>query len=311
VTSAPAPAYDDLRLADPDRRFHAFAIDRLLGWGTDAAVAVVVLHRLDHRVLAVVLIVGTVLLVGLVFATLLGSTGATPGMWLLGLRLVHTGTGRPIGFGPAVLRTFVLGLATLPCGFGLAALAWTAASDPGRLRRGWHDHLVGAILLDVRPEPAVPETEDTGPHDVVNLTALRLGPGRAVAEPPARVRREREPTRGVVRTARSWVLAFDHGERVVVDTLVLIGRQPAPRRGEQAARLVVVPSADRSVAAGHAQVVVAADGALVVTDRGSASGSTLVRQGVRRRLAPGRPTTLLDGDVVAIGDRSMRVHRLS
>jgi pSer/pThr/pTyr-binding forkhead associated (FHA) protein len=64
-----------------------------------------------------------------------------------------------------------------------------------------------------------------------------------------------------------------------------------------------------SVSKTHAQVVVAADGALVVTDRGSTSGSTLVRQSMPRPLTAGRPTTLHEGDVVTLGDRSMTVRR--
>jgi pSer/pThr/pTyr-binding forkhead associated (FHA) protein len=65
-----------------------------------------------------------------------------------------------------------------------------------------------------------------------------------------------------------------------------------------------------SVSKTHAHVVVAADGALVVTDRGSTNGSTVVRQGMPRPLPAGRPTTLLEGDVVTLGDRTMTVHRI-
>jgi hypothetical protein len=57
--------------------------------------------------------------------------------------------------------------------------------------------------------------------------------------------------------------------------------------------------------------MVAADGALVVTDRGSTNGSTLVRKGMPRPLTAGRPTTLLDGDAVTLGDRTMTVVKLS
>ena len=53
----------------------------------------------------------------------------------------------------------------------------------------------------------------------------------------------------------------------------------------------------------------APDGALVVTDRGSTEGSVLVRRGVRRPLSPGRPTTLLEGDLVILGDRTLTVVR--
>src|SRR4029079_4178573 len=103
----------------------------------------------------------------------------------------------------------------------------------------------------------------------------------------------------------SWGLAFDTGERVVVDTLVLIGRRPEPCTGEQGARLVALPSADMSVSKTHAQVVVAADGALVVTDRGSTNGSTLVRKGMPRPLTAGRPTTLLDRDAGTLGEQTL------
>jgi len=343
---APPSLPADLRVADPDRRFYAFAIDRMVAWGIDVAVAVVASRYLlsrGHVVIGVVVIVATVLLVGLVLALLLGTTGATPGKSLMGLRLVHTGTGGPIGPGPAILRTCVVGLATVPFGFGLAALAWTAVADTTRLRRGWHDHLVGSILLDTRPVPVVDEVEDAGPRHVVNLTALRLAPSRRTPEPleptvlPPRARprhaagphpddrAERttvrdpgparddapEPTAPVVLPASTWGLAFDTGERVVVDTLVLVGRRPELRQGEQGARLVALPSADMSVSKTHAQVVVADDGALVVTDRGSTNGSTLVRQGMARPLPGGRPTTLLDGDVVKLGDRTMTVHRVN
>ena len=61
----------------------------------------------------------------------------------------------------------------------------------------------------------------------------------------------------------------------------------------------------------HAQFQVAPDGELVVMDRGSTNGSILVRQGMSRELAAGKPATLLDGDVVRFGDRQMTVARES
>ena len=355
-TSGTAPALLDaeVRVADVDRRFYAFAIDRLIAWGIDLAVAVVAVRFLASQgqvLLGVLVIVATVLVVGLVFALMVGTTGTTPGKSLLGLRLVHTGTGEPIGAGPAVLRTFVLGVAAVPFGFGLAALAWTAVADPSRLRRGWHDHLVSSLLVDTRPEPVVVEVAESGPRHVVNLTALRLAPTRRTPEPavpapvparaPARPRHAgptehppagaaepasrttvrdpalaqaqapgQEPATPAQPPPATWGLEFDTGERVVVDTLVLIGRRPEPRAGEQGARLVGLPSSDMSVSKTHAQVVVASDGALVITDRGSTNGSTLLRKGMPRPLTAGRPATLLAGDQVAIGDRTMTVHRI-
>ena len=83
-----------------------------------------------------------VLVVGGASAVLLGVAGVSPGKSLAGLRVVHHETGAPIGVGPALLRTLILGVAALPtfC-LGVATLAWTAVMDAGGWRRGWHDHV--------------------------------------------------------------------------------------------------------------------------------------------------------------------------
>jgi uncharacterized RDD family membrane protein YckC len=305
----------DGRIADVDRRSYAFAIDRLIAWSIDIAVAVIVSRTpmaRDHVLLGVLVIAATVLVVGLLFALLQGATGRTPGKSVAGLRLVDTVAERPIGARRAVLRALVLGLAAIPFGFGLAALAWTAVTDRSRLRRGWHDRLVSSIVVDVRPEPAAQAAPDEGPRPVVNLTAMRLAPAHrlpATAAVPSRapLRAASAPTPPV---AATWAVSFDSGERVAVDTLLLVGWSPDPRPGEQGARLVSLPSADMSVSKTHVEVVVAPDGALVVTDRGSTNGSTLVRRGTPRHLTPGRPATLLEGDVVILGDRTMHVLRI-
>jgi uncharacterized RDD family membrane protein YckC len=322
VSGPPALASGDVgdgRVADPDRRFYAFAVDRLIAWPVDVVVAVVVTRTLiddGHVFLGVAAMTAAVLLVGLVFAVLQGTTGRTPGKSLAGLRLLDTGSERPIGTRRAILRALVLGLAAVPFGFGLAALAWTSVADRSRLRRGWHDRLVSSIVVDVRPEPVAETTPDLGPRAVVNLTAMRLAPAHRLVgtvEPPTPARPPQHAApRAWVRAEGStsaWAVGFDTGERVDVDTLLLIGRGPDPRLGEQGARLVTLPSTDQSVSKTHLEVVVAGDGALVVTDRGSTNGSTLVRQGTPRHLSPGRATTLLEGDVVLLGDRRMHVVR--
>ncbi len=322
-TATPPYAGSDGRIADLDRRFYAFAVDRLVAWSIDAAVALVVARTViaDGEVaLGIGLVAACVVVVGASFALLQGTTGSTPGKSLLGLRLVDTATEQPIGPRRAMLRALVLGVGAVPFGFGLAALAWTSVADRSRLRRGWHDRLVSSIVVDIRPEPVVEVAPEQGPRHVVNLTAMRLAPAHRLPrtiEPsavPARTPRHAAP-RSWVESARpaaaAWTVTFDSGERVDVDTLLLVGRSPDPRLGEQGARLVTLPSADLSVSKTHVEVVVAADGALVVTDRGSTNGSTLVRQGTPRHLTPGRPATLLEGDLVLIGDRTMRVVRTS
>ncbi len=62
----------------------------------------------------------------------------------------------------------------------------------------------------------------------------------------------------------------------------------------------------------HAQFQVAPDGALVVMDRGSTNGSVVVRgRASPATCRPGKPTTLLGGDLVRFGDRTMTVTRES
>ncbi len=177
-------------IAELDRRFYAFAIDRLGAWllyALSGLIAWRLLFSQDRGLLGVVWCVTTVLVIGLVLAVVTGLTGSSPGRAGLGLRVVDQGTGMPIGIGAAVVRSAILGVATLPTfGLGVATLAWMVAMDPGRQRRGWHDHVADSVVVDIR-EMALHEVEDTQVSShIVNLTAMRLVPapvGPDVAEP--------------------------------------------------------------------------------------------------------------------------------
>ena len=193
TTTAPFEPPVAGRVLDPapaglDRRFYAFVLDRLLLWSLYAAAAAgaYVWFLSDERWLPGAALLGaTVLLLQLVSATLLGAWGISAGKAALGLRVVAAEDGRPIGVPRALLRTLVLGMATLPTfGFGAAALAWTAVADPGGGRRGWHDLRSGSWVVDVRvPEEPV-EVVAQKPNPVVNLTAMRLVPPSPT--PPSR-----------------------------------------------------------------------------------------------------------------------------
>ena len=164
--------------AELDRRFYAYALDRVVVWGIYAAVVLVAVRFLfaeGRTVLGITSIALTVLLVGIAQAALLGTRGTSPGKALVGLRVVDHHSGTPIGFSAALLRGGILGVAALPTvGLGVATLAWTAVMDPGGWRRGWHDHRTGSVVIDVRPVPLV-ETPGAGrPRQMVNLTAMRL-----------------------------------------------------------------------------------------------------------------------------------------
>ncbi|MDQ6522745.1 RDD family protein [Nocardioides sp. LHD-245] len=395
VPSPPPPAGDGAASppAEMERRFTAAVIDRALGWAVAAAAALAVwrLVEPDSAWLLVLTFVGVAVLVGLVLAVLVGATGRTPGKAATGLRVVRRTTGEPIGVGAGLLRTLVLGIAGLPtAGLGLATLAWTAAMDPSRQRRGLHDRIGDAVVVDVRPQEVEEAAEVARPQQIVNLTAMRLLPSPveerpdptptptptptstplptpapvpavvpaaapspavpspavptpaaptpaaptpavpsqaapapaaprptpvpAAERPPVEQTRVRpDPSAGSAealtpQTVR-WRVEFDTGERFVVEGLALVGRRPEPRPGEPVRHVVPLRSSDMSLSKTHAQFQVAADGALVVMDRGSTNGSYVIRKGMSRSLSPGRPSTLLAGDEVRFGDRTMRVER--
>lgn len=326
--------------ASLDRRFYAFVIDRLLVWTLYVVLALLAYRLIEDGSLVagvLVLVVG-VLLLGLGSAVLQGLLGFSPGKLALGLRVVHLGTGTPLGVVSSMLRTLILGAAALPTfGLGLATLAWTALSDRDHQRRGWHDHASESIVVDVRPVPVEPEVPEAGPRHIVNLTAMRLVPAPQPQPQPqpasaptrrtpivpltpvpnaspyesTRVRSQPPVASGDVGPVARWRVAFDTGEAFLVEGLVLVGRRPEPRPGEPVRHLVALPSSDMSLSKTHAQLQVAPDGVLVATDRGSTNGSILVRSGVARELAAGTPTTLLGGDLVRFGDRQMTVVRES
>jgi uncharacterized RDD family membrane protein YckC len=367
--------------AELDRRFYAFAIDRLLAWTVYAGAGYAAYRFLiepGDTWAGIAVIAGVVLVVGLAFAIVLGVAGVSPGKALVGLRVVRHEDGRPIGVPAAVLRTIVLGVAALPTfGLGVATLAWTAVMDPSGRRRGAHDRMTGAVVVDVRPQPQQEEEVDERPRQIVNLTAMRLmpSPQEQPVEPPASVpapapapepapqpapapvapvtgRHAAPPVapapaaapapapaapapsarpvpdypppppsavpgqpiatqRRVDATAPPaiWRVSFDTGETFVVEGLALVGRRPEARGGEPVRHLVPLRSTDMSLSKTHAQFQVVPDGALVVMDRGSTNGSVVIRRGVSKPLTAGRPATLLDGDTVRFGDRSMSVSR--
>jgi len=357
-------------IAELERRFTAFAVDRLLAWGLLAVVGVLTHRFISVDVWTVVgVVAGAMVLLWLVFAMVTGLSGSSPGKAVCGLRVVDHGSGTPIGVGPALLRSLVLGVSGLPTfGIGIATLAWTAVEDRARQRRGWHDHLTHTVVVDVRPVVEVAETgADDGPRHIVNLTAMRLvpappveavqtpersehsmrrqalpaevvsppagAPDRVAPPVPARPPAQQQPVQQQPRqpaphqaapqqhhappaaqarrhrAAPRWRVHFDNGESFVIAGLALVGRRPEARSGEQVAHLIPLSSADMSVSKTHAQFGPASDGTIVVMDRGSTNGTVLVRRGVSRQLAPGKPAALLDGDKVVYGDREMTLTR--
>ena len=279
-------------IAPPDRRFHAWVIDRLIaliGY-LAAGAAAYLLIRSGHHTAGVALLGVAVLAFWLVGVLLTGLAGTTAGKSLCGLRVVDDRSGEPIGLARAAVRQAIVGLGGYPTlGLGDATLAWTATLDATGARRAGHDRAVGSVVVDVRPTLA--DAAGPAPAELVNLTALRLAPAPRSADTEAE---------GI-----AWRVSFDAGPSFVVDGLALVGRSPQPSDG---ARLVAL--GDLSLSKTHAQLGLAADGALVVMDRGSTNGSVLVRAGATRPLAARQPVTLVAGDRVRFGGSEMAVERV-
>lgn len=282
------PSRAGLPAAGLARRLEAFALDRLLGWGAVVLgwwVAGAPTPATPAGVLLGVLVLTAVVEVAL--AVPLGLRGVSPGGAARGLRLVHPATADPIGLGPALARAAIAALALLPtAGLGAAALAWSAVTDPGRRRRGWHDRWTGAVLVDERMATP-PEPDDAErPAGLVNLTAARLAPGPEV---------------------RAWRVRFDDGEELRIEGPALVGRRPEGRPGEEVRHLVAL--ADPALSKTHLRFHPRPDGVLLLLDRGSTNGSVLLRRGDTLGLEPFRPTRLVAGDVVRVGDQRLAVHR--
>jgi uncharacterized RDD family membrane protein YckC len=142
-----------------------------------------------------------------------------------------------------------------------------------------------------------------------------LAPGRVAAgEVPPPSTRNPAPTESPAATTQpgdesgsavaspGWVAVLDDGREVPVHGLVLLGRNPQPRPGEEGAELIKVADESRTVSKSHLALDVDARG-LFVVDRGSTNGSTVTTaDGHVARCVPGDAVRVDEGSVVSMGD---------
>jgi uncharacterized RDD family membrane protein YckC len=106
-----------------------------------------------------------------------------------------------------------------------------------------------------------------------------------------------------------WHAVLDDGRRVVVDHLVLLGRNPQPAPGEEDAELIKIADETRTVSKLHLTLGVDSAG-LFVVDRGSTNGSTVTTPGgATRRCVPGETVYVSEGSIVSMGDHWLEVRR--
>ncbi len=118
-----------------------------------------------------------------------------------------------------------------------------------------------------------------------------------------------EPNRPTAQAAARWTAVLDDGREVPVTGLVLLGRNPQPRAGEETAELVKLADKTRTVSKSHLALNVDAE-SLLVADRGSTNGSTITTpDGVRTPCTPEQAVRVFEGSVVSMGDHWLTVRR--
>lgn len=126
-------------------------------------------------------------------------------------------------------------------------------------------------------------------------------PPRSTASPPPAP--EPAPPR------EEWVIKLDDGREIVVDGLVLLGRNPQPQPGEEDAQLIKLADQTRTVSKSHLAAGVNGSGAYVV-DRGSTNGSTVTApNGSATRCRPGDVVSVEPGSIVSMGDHWLEMSR--
>lgn len=107
-----------------------------------------------------------------------------------------------------------------------------------------------------------------------------------------------------------WLLALEDGREVAVSSLVLIGRNPQPRAGEESAELVKVDDTSRTVSKTHIAIGVDKRGIYVV-DRGSTNGSAIANSaGEYEPCAPGDVVRVREGQLVSFGQNRLEIKRV-
>ena len=99
---------------------------------------------------------------------------------------------------------------------------------------------------------------------------------------------------------QDWSILLDDGRRITLEGLVLLGRNPQPKAGEEDAQLIKIADETRTVSKSHLAVGVDAGGVYVV-DRGSTNGSTVsTTNGMSSRCRAGEMVRVGDGAIVPL-----------
>lgn len=330
-------------VGDLGRRLVAYLIDSIVPGVATALIAGVLPGSSGGGAVALTVVAGAATLAwALLCWWRLSVRAATPGMALMKLQLVGFLDGRTVGWGRVLVRWLVF-TALGVTGIGLIVLLAFLLVHPRH--QGWHDRAANAVVIVERPL-APPRTGVVDPPSVQAGSGAAAPPSARpatgagepepmpVAAEGARSATARSPTdetdpttddtagSSVAESAENetdaagrrsilqgWVVVLDDGRAIDVDGLVLVGRNPQSRPGEEDARLVKLADESRTVSKTHLALGVD-DAGLFVVDRGSTNGSTVTTPDrVSHACAPHTAVSVDEGSVVSIGDHWLRIRR--
>jgi len=194
------------------------------------------------------------------------------------------------------------GFITLPPGlFDTSTLKSAPKLERPRVER---DEIVFVPVAPGMP-PVLPDAEPADPEPVSYETQrapLEAGdPAPVTSEVP--VTPASAPASVV-----AWRIVLPEGREAIVDTVVLVGRNPAPFDAYPGAELLTVADSTQSVSKTHAAFEVDEQG-LWVHDLNSTNGVWVVRGEEVTEAVPGRRVQVLEGSSVELGDYVLQVAR--
>jgi hypothetical protein len=310
----------------PGRRLAAHLIDAVV-----PAVLLAVVLGTSGDASEAVDVVAYVLLAlwGLIVWWMLATRAAGPGMRLTKLQLVGFSDGRPIGWARVLIRAIIFSVVSVS-GLGLVLLLISLLRHPRY--QGWHDRAGDAVVIVERmlaprtlgatqaasppadeaapePRPLPPPVLTPAVEPVKPVAAAPVPAPTPTATPPNPAPTPREQPAAPAAAPSTWVAVLDDGREVPVRGLVVLGRNPQSRPGEEAAELVKVADETRTVSKSHLALNVDAVG-LLVADRSSTNGSTVTTpDGATTACVPEQAVRVSEGSVVSMGDHWLTVRR--
>ena len=163
--------------------------------------------------------------------------------------------------------------------------------------------------------PRIPAQAPPADSPMLSGDSVRTSPRGASGTTGAGARAESRPVSVPVDVDPSrpldqgWVAVLDDGRDVEVSGLVLLGRNPQARPGEDEAELIKVADETRTVSKTHLSLTADASG-LWVMDRGSTNGTTLTNEaGVSKPCPAGDVVAVAAGGIISFGDHWLKIER--